>query len=270
MILSDVAFLARIDGKHFCGLCGSSLHENVKKCSVCQSELDGIIDCIFCEQCGAITPSTVEMCEVCGKKMGRPEVPKVHVTKPPPIPTKLHPEIARLEAKIESLDDEPKPQETPISSSQKETPPPEAPVPSKPSFDLREALIKTKKATSTPSVHADRPTLAVGGPISEKETNPAILHAKIKDLQEEIEILRMSLDEPDKKDTTTASPHQPPSEEPKEAKIDQAAVEKLIRLNRTLATVLEKMKKHEGSSIYKILVNLQEETKEILKLLKIE
>jgi hypothetical protein len=126
-------------------------------------------------------------------------------------------------------------------------------------------LLKSKKSPAPqPSPPVTNNTPIVSGTVSERETNPAVLHAQIRELQAEIEMLRMSLDDPDIKVTrpSASQPHQP--------KFDQAVIDKIVHVSKTLTVLLEKMKKYEGSAIYKILVNLQEDTREILKLIKAE
>lgn len=259
-----MVFLARIDGKYFCGLCGSSLHDVMKKCPVCQSGLEETQDCIFCEQCGSITPSKAEMCEVCGAKRKITEQrSEPHPLEPPPIPTIPQLKPAQVPSKIEEEPFEPREKEPPVLFTQKELQPPAAPNHASSSVNFREMLLRSKKSPApqpAPPVANSMPM--VSGTVSEKETNPAVLHAQIKELQAEIEMLRMSLDDPDIKVT------KPAASQPQWPKFDQAVIDKLVHVSKTLTVLLEKMKKYEGSAIYKILVNLQEDTREILKLLK--
>jgi len=261
-----MVFCARIDGKFFCGLCGSTLSGDAKKCSTCQSEFDSVMDCLFCDQCGSITPIEAEMCEICGKKMETAKSPVPKIPTPPPIPG-----VPVLKIPIpgpkQDLEPEPVSKETPVLFRQKDPEPPAVST-SKPSMDLREMLLKSKRPSIPQPEPAVRPAIVVSGDVSENETDPRVLQAKIRELQDEIDILRMSLDESEGK--VTRGLKQSVAPPPPEPKLDQTAIDKLLHINKMLGSLIEKMKKYEGSAIYKILLSLLEDTKEIMKLLKIE
>jgi len=246
-----MVFLAIIDGKHFCGLCGSLLADGVKRCPVCMTDFEETLECVFCEQCSSITPLTVETCQICGakRKQETARKPVSPADEPPPIPMPHHASETPVKDK-----EKPAPVETRADTLQH---PPSG-------FSLGEKTPLIKISDEPSAIPPGNTKLQqIIGPISEKETDPAKLHAYIKELQEEISLLRMSIDDPE-----IAKKHVTPPQAPPQPAVNPQAIEKLVAMNKTLTALLEKMKKYETTTIFKVVSNIQKDVEEVLRLLK--